>query len=117
MTLELWLGLEWFKRADEMQAEDRWSNERLGEGLITGLYNPGTFGYFGPPQAGGSRNGFFGDPLCGSPEVGGLAENVIWDPAGAQDIMLMVCPTAPTQQVSVVVPCLCNVPSFLRTNS
>jgi iron complex outermembrane recepter protein len=77
------MGLEWFKRADQMQAEDRWSNERLGEGLITGLYNPGTFGYFGPPQAGGSSNGFFGDPLCGSPEVGGLAENVIWDPAGA----------------------------------
>ena len=52
------MGLEWFKRADQMQAEDRWSNERLGEGLITGLYNPGTFGYFGPPQAGGSTMAF-----------------------------------------------------------
>lgn len=72
-------AIELFKRPDRMDAEDRFSNERLGEGLITGLYNPGTFG-------GGSRvPGFFPDPLCGSPLIGGLEENVIWDPAGARN--------------------------------
>jgi iron complex outermembrane receptor protein len=77
--LGLVMAVEWYKRADQMQAEDRWSPERLGEGLITGLYNPGTFGSFGL----GGSTGFFGDPLCGSEEVGGLPGNVIWDPAGA----------------------------------
>ena len=74
------MGFEYLKRTKEMQSADVFSNERLGEGLITGLYNPGTFGAFGVP---GSRPGWYADPLCGSPEVGGLEENVIWDPAGA----------------------------------
>ena len=76
------MGFEYLKRTKEMQSADVFSNERLGEGLITGLYNPGTFGAFGVP---GSRPGWFADPLCGSPEIGGLAENVIWDPAGATE--------------------------------
>ncbi len=74
------MGFEYLKRNKEMQSADVFSNERLGEGLITGLYNPGTFGAFGVP---GSQSGWFADPLCGSPLVGGLEENVIWDPAGA----------------------------------
>lgn len=79
------MGFEILKRNDEMQSADRFSNERLGEGLITGLYNPGTFGALGPPRPGDIRvqGGWFADPLCGSPEIGGLPENVIWDPAGA----------------------------------
>jgi len=79
------MGIEYMKRTDRMDAEERYDNERLGEGLITGLYNPGTFGALGPPRPGDVRvqGGFFADPLCGSPEIGGLQENVIWDPAGA----------------------------------
>ncbi len=81
------MGFEYLKRTDEMQSADVFSNERLGEGLITGLYNPGTFGALGPPRPGDVRvaGGFFADPLCGSPEIGGLSENVIWDPAGATE--------------------------------
>jgi len=71
------MGLEWFRRSDQMLSEDRYSPERLGEGLITGLYNPGTF--FGGSDVGGIH----ADPLCGSELVGGLPGNVIWDPAGA----------------------------------
>ncbi|WP_428096234.1 TonB-dependent receptor plug domain-containing protein [Candidatus Rariloculus sp.] len=79
------MGFEYLKRNKEMQSADVFSNERLGEGLITGLYNPGTFGAIGPPRAGDTRvrGGWFADPLCGSPLIGGLEENVIWDPAGA----------------------------------
>lgn len=71
------MGFEYLKRTKEMQSQDVFSNERLGEGLITGLFNPGTF--FGGDRVGGIH----ADPLCGSPLVGGLEENVIWDPAGA----------------------------------
>ena len=71
------MGFEYLKRTNEMQSQDVFSNERLGEGLITGLYNPGTF--FGGDRVGGIH----ADPLCGSPLIGGLEENVIWDPAGA----------------------------------
>ena len=71
------MGFEHLKRSKEMQSQDVFSNERLGEGLITGLFNPGTF--FGGDRVGGIH----ADPLCGSPLVGGLEENVIWDPAGA----------------------------------
>lgn len=80
-------GFEWLKRGDEMQSQDVYSNERLGEGLITGLFNPGTFGALGPPRPGDIRvqGGWFADPLCGSPLIGGLEENVIWDPAGATE--------------------------------
>lgn len=77
--LGLVMAVEWFNRADRMDAEQRFSPERLGEGLITGLYNPGTFG------GGSVRGGFFPDPLCGSELVGGLPGNVIWDPAGARN--------------------------------
>jgi iron complex outermembrane receptor protein len=81
------MGLEYLKRTDEMQSADVFSNERLGEGLITGLFNPGTFGALGPPRPGDIRvqGGWFADPLCGSPLIGGLDENVIWDPAGATE--------------------------------
>jgi iron complex outermembrane receptor protein len=81
------MGFEFLKRSDEMQSADVFSNERLGEGLITGLYNPGTFGALGPARPGDVRvaGGFFADPLCGSTEIGGLPENVIWDPAGATE--------------------------------
>lgn len=75
--LGLVMGVEWMNRSDQLLAEDRFSQERLGEGLITGLYNPGSFG------GGEDVGGWFSDPLCGSPEIGGLPENVIWDPAGA----------------------------------
>lgn len=71
------MGFEYLKRTREMQSQDVFSNERLGEGLITGLFNPGTF--FGGDRVGGIH----ADPLCGSPLIGGLEENVIWDPAGA----------------------------------
>jgi len=85
--LSLVMGFEWLKRADEMQSADVFSNERLGEGLITGLANPGTFGALGPAKPGDVRvkGGWHHDPLCGSPLIGGLEENVIWDPAGATD--------------------------------
>ena len=73
------MGFEYLKRTREMQSADVFSNERLGEGLITGLYNPGTFGGVVP----GVGFGWYADPLCGSPLIGGLEENVIWDPAGA----------------------------------
>ncbi len=73
------MGFEYLKRTKEMQSQDVFSNERLGEGLITGLYNPGTFGGVVP----GVGFGWYADPLCGSPLIGGLEENVIWDPAGA----------------------------------
>jgi iron complex outermembrane receptor protein len=81
------MSFEYLKRTREMQSADVFSNERLGEGLITGLYNPGTFGALGPPQPGDVRvaGGFFADPLCGSPLIGGLEENEIWDPAGATE--------------------------------
>jgi len=81
------MGLEWLKRSDELQSEDVYDNLRLGEGLITGLFNPGTFGALGPARPGDVRvqSGWFADPLCGSPLIGGLAENVIWDPAGATE--------------------------------
>lgn len=78
-NLGIVMGFEYLKRTKEMQSQDVFSNERLGEGLITGLYNPGTFGGVVP----GVGFGWYADPLCGSPEIGGLAENVIWDPAGA----------------------------------
>ena len=74
------MGVEFLKRPDEMQSQDVFSNERLGMGLITGLANPGTFGSFG---IAGNKGGWHADPLCGSPLIGGLEENVIWDPAGA----------------------------------
>ena len=76
-SLGVVMGFEYLKRTKEMQSQDVFSNERLGEGLITGLYNPGTF--FGGDRVGGIH----ADPLCGSPLIGGLEENVIWDPAGA----------------------------------
>ena len=38
------MSLEWFNRSDQLLSEQRFSPERLGEGLITGLYNPGSFG-------------------------------------------------------------------------
>lgn len=85
--LHVVMGFEFLKRSDEMQSADVFSNERLGEGLITGLYNPGTFGALGPPRPGDIRvqGGWFADPLCGSPLIGGLQANVIWDPAGATE--------------------------------
>lgn len=73
----LMMSLEYLKRADEMQSQDRYDFDRLGRGLITGLYNPGTFG------GGNLRPGFFADPLCGSELVGGFGGNIIWNPAGA----------------------------------
>ena len=81
------MGFEYLKRTKEMQSADVFSNERLGEGLITGLYNPGTFGAVGPLPQGQTRvrGGWHADPLCGSPLIGGLEENVIWDPAGATE--------------------------------
>jgi len=60
-----------------MQSQDRFSVQRLGQGLITGLFNPGTFG------GGSVRPGFFPDPLCGSELIGGFGGNEIWNPAGA----------------------------------
>jgi iron complex outermembrane receptor protein len=83
--LGLVMGVEWFNRSDQLLSEQRFSAERMGEGLITGLYNPGTFGALGPPRAGDVRvqGGWFADPLCGDPLIGGLPGNVIWDPAGA----------------------------------
>ena len=75
------MSLEWFNRSDQLLSEQRFSPERLGEGLITGLYNPGSFGSFGPSAT--VKSGWFSDPLCGDPLIGGLPGNVIWDPAGA----------------------------------
>jgi iron complex outermembrane receptor protein len=79
------MAVEFLKRPDQMYSADVFSNERIGLGLITGLANPGTFGALGPPRPGDIRvqGGWFADPLCGSPEIGGLPGNVIYDPAGA----------------------------------
>jgi iron complex outermembrane receptor protein len=74
------MAVEFLKRGDEMQSQDVFDGPRLGLGLITGLANPGTFGSFGIP---GNQSGFIPDPLCGSPLIGGLEANVIYDPAGA----------------------------------
>jgi iron complex outermembrane receptor protein len=74
------MAVEFLKRGDEMQSQDVFDGPRLGLGLITGLANPGTFGSFGIP---GNQTGFIPDPLCGSPLIGGLEANVIYDPAGA----------------------------------
>lgn len=81
------MSVEWLKRASEMQSQDVFDDQRIGLGLITALANPGTFGALGPPRPGDIRvqGGWFPDPLCGSPEIGGLAANVMWDPAGALD--------------------------------
>ena len=80
------MGLEFLHRGDEMQSQDVFPDWRIGKGLITGLANPGTFGALGPPKPGDIRTqgGWHADPLCGSPLIGGLEENVMHDPAGAK---------------------------------
>ena len=80
------MAVEFLKRPDQMQSADVFGPERIGLGLITGLANPGTFGALGPARPGDIRvqGGWFADPLCGSPEIGGLPGNVIYDPAGAK---------------------------------
>jgi iron complex outermembrane receptor protein len=62
------MAFEIQRRDDKLQEEDRFGPDRLQHGLITALWNPGSF-------AGGSRvGGFHRDPLCSSPEIGGTAD-------------------------------------------
>ena len=78
-------SMEYMNRAEAMNVADIRSVERRTNGLVTGLYNPGTFGALGPPRPGDVRvrGGWFPDPLCGSPLIGGEEANVITDKAGA----------------------------------
>lgn len=68
-------SVEWTRRDDVMEASDIRSLERLEQGLKTGFFNPGTFFSAGD-------NAFHPDPLCGSTEIGGIAENRWANPAG-----------------------------------
>jgi iron complex outermembrane receptor protein len=69
------MAVELQRRGDKLQEEDRFDADRLSNGLITALWNPGT--YFGADQP-----GWYRDPLCNSPEIGGTPENEITDPTG-----------------------------------
>ena len=69
------MGFELQRRDDKLQEEDRFGPERLQHGLITALWNPGTF-------LGTTVRGWHRDPLCNSPLIGGTPENEITDPAG-----------------------------------
>lgn len=77
-------ALEYMERSEAMNVADIRSAERRAAGLVTALYNPGTFGALGPPRPGDVRvrGGWFADPLCGSPLIGGEEANVITDKAG-----------------------------------
>jgi iron complex outermembrane receptor protein len=73
------LSFEIQRRPEKLQEEDRFSAERLSHGLITALWNPGTF--FGADQP-----GWYRDPLCNSAELGGTpGVNDITDPTGFFD--------------------------------
>lgn len=73
------LAVELQRRDDKLQEEDRFSNERIANGLITALWNPGS--YLAAPGA--DVPGWHVDPLCNSAEIGGTPDvNEIWDPAG-----------------------------------
>lgn len=82
------MSLEYMRRAEAMNVEDIRSQERRATGLSTALYNPGTYGALGPVPEGDVRvqDGWFADPLCGSPEIGGEEANVITDKAGARNL-------------------------------
>ena len=69
------MAFELQRRDDKLQEEHRFGPERLSHGLITGLWNPGTF-------LGTTVRGWHRDPLCNSPLIGGTPDNEITDPAG-----------------------------------
>ena len=72
-------AVELQRRDDKLQEEDRFSPQRLSNGLITGLWNPGSY----LAMAGADVPGWHVDPLCNSAEIGGTPDvNEIWDPAG-----------------------------------
>ena len=73
------MAVEMQRRDNKLQEEDRFGPERLSHGLITALWNPGT--YLAAPGA--PRRGWHRDPLCSSPEIGGTPQtDDITDPAG-----------------------------------
>ncbi len=73
------MAFEMQRRDDKLQEEDRFGPERLSTGLITALWNPGTF----LAAPGAPRPGWHRDPLCSSPEIGGTPDTSdITDPAG-----------------------------------
>ena len=73
------MAVELQRRDNKLQEEDRFGPERLSHGLITALWNPGT--YLAAPGA--PRRGWHRDPLCSSPEIGGTPQtDDITDPAG-----------------------------------
>jgi iron complex outermembrane receptor protein len=78
-TSHLVMAFEMQRRDDKLQEEDRFDKARLENGLITALWNPGTF----LAAPGAASPGWFRDPYCNQPEIGGTPnENEISDPAG-----------------------------------
>lgn len=69
------MAVEWYGRADRLDSQQIRSKERLEHGLTTALWNPGSF-------FGSTTPGWFVDPLCDSPLIGGSPGNDISDPAG-----------------------------------
>jgi iron complex outermembrane receptor protein len=70
------MAFELQRREDKLQEEDRFSAERLGYGLQTALWNPGSFN-------GTTFNSWYADPLCNSAELGGTpGVNERSDPTG-----------------------------------
>jgi iron complex outermembrane receptor protein len=73
------MSFEMTRRDDKLQEEDRFDKARLENGLITALWNPGTF----LAAPGAASPGWYRDPYCNQPEIGGTPnENEISDPAG-----------------------------------
>jgi iron complex outermembrane receptor protein len=72
------MAVEYYNRHDQLESEDIFDNDRLEHGLQTALWNPGSYSSNLP----GAVPGFFADPLCNSPLIGGTPENEITDPAG-----------------------------------
>ena len=72
-------SMEYMNRAEAMNVADIRSAERRSNGLVTALYNPGSY-------AGGSEvGGWFPDPLCGDSSIGGDGTDSITNPAGARN--------------------------------
>jgi iron complex outermembrane receptor protein len=70
------MSFELMNRSEAMNVRDIRSDERIALGLVTALYNPGTY-------LGTTKPGWYPDPLCGSPLIGGDDRNWIGNKAGA----------------------------------
>jgi len=72
-------SMEYMNRSEAMNVADIRSAERRSNGLVTALYNPGSF-------AGGDLvPGWFPDPLCGDSSIGGDGTDSITNKAGARN--------------------------------